>query len=62
VKVGDLVLIKEQSKTLGWEYGVGLILEIQHFPEEDGFISHKVMWAHDFSFHGANELEVISTT
>jgi hypothetical protein len=62
VKVGDLVLIKEQSKTLGWEYGIGLILEIQHFPEEDGFISHKVKWKHDFSFHGAGELEVISHT
>jgi len=62
VKVGDLVLIKEQSKTLGWEYGIGLILEIQYFPEEDGFISHKVKWKHDFSFHGAGELEVISAT
>lgn len=60
MKVGDLVLIKDSARTEGWHYGVGMILEIQHFPEE-GFISHKVMWAHDYSFHGAGELEVIGT-
>ena len=59
MKVGDLVLIKDSARTKGWDYGVGVILEIQEYPDED-FISHKVMWAHDYSFHGAGELEVIS--
>lgn len=62
MKVGDLVLIKEQSKVLDWDYGVGFVLEIQHFPEEGGFISHKVKWKYDFNFHGDGELEVISPT
>ena len=60
MKVGDLVLIKEQSAQVGWHYGTGVILEIQHYPKDGGLISYKVMWAHDFSFHGAGELEVIS--
>tara|TARA_R110001592_G_scaffold244473_2_gene505908 strand:+ start:329 stop:517 length:189 start_codon:yes stop_codon:yes gene_type:complete len=62
VKVGDLVFIKKGAVQADWHYGVGVILEIKHFPSEGGFISHKVMWSQDFSFHGAGELEVISHT
>ena len=47
MKVGDLVFIKKGAVQADWHYGVGVILEIKHFPSEGGFISHKVMWSQD---------------
>jgi hypothetical protein len=59
VKPGDLVLLKEEWKTLGIYYGIGVITSITDYPEE-GFVSHRVQWNDDFSFHGTEELELIS--
>jgi len=59
VKPGDLVLLKEEWKTLGIYYGPGVIISIVEYEDED-FVSHKVQWNDDFSFHGTEELELIS--
>jgi len=59
MKVGDLVLLKEEWQIKGVYYGPGVITSITDYPEE-GFISHRVQWIDDFSFHGTHELELIS--
>jgi hypothetical protein len=61
VKPGDLVLLKEEWRIRDIYYGPGVIISIEDYPEE-GFVSHKVQWNNDFSFHGAEELELISGT
>ena len=59
MKVGDVVLLRKEWRTTGVHYGPGVVVDISHYPEE-GFVSHKVQWSDDFSFHGTEELEVIS--
>jgi hypothetical protein len=59
MKVGDLVLLRDDWRVKDIYYGVGVIIVIQAYPEE-GFVSHKIQWQNDFSFHAAHELEVIS--
>jgi hypothetical protein len=59
LKVGDLVLLKEDWQVKGVYYGLGVVISIVDYPEE-GFTSHKVRWLNDFSFHGTEELELIS--
>ena len=59
MKVGDIVALKEEYQIVGVYYGPGVIVSITDYPEE-GFVSHKVQWSDDFSFHGAEELEAIS--
>ena len=59
MKPGDLVLLKEEWQTLGVYYGPGVIISIVDYEDVD-FISHKVQWNSDFSFHGTEELELIS--
>ena len=61
MKVGDLVRLKEQYQCRDIHYGSGIILAIEEFPLE-GFTSHKVQWNKDFSFHGEEELELISAS
>ena len=59
MKVGDVVLLREDWKIKGVYYGPGVIISIVSYPEE-GFLSYKVQWVNDFLFHGAEELELIS--
>ena len=59
MKVGDIVLLKEEWRIGGVYYGPGVIIFITEYPEE-GFISHKVQWNNDFSFHGEEQLQLIS--
>jgi len=59
MKVGDLVSLKKNWQIKGIYYGLGVIISIVDYPEE-GFTSHKVQWSDDFSFHGTEELELIS--
>jgi len=59
VKVGDIVLLKEDWRIKGIYYGPGVIISIVDYPEE-GFTSHKIQWIDDFSFHGTEELELLS--
>ena len=59
MKRGDLVLLKEEYRIKDVYYGPGVIISIIHYPEEN-FSSHKVQWANEFSFHAAQELELIS--
>ena len=59
MKVGDIVLLKEDWRIKGIYYGPGVIISIVDYPEE-GFTSHKIQWIDDFSFHGTEELELLS--
>ena len=59
MKVGDIVLLKEDWRIKGIYYGAGVIISIVDYPEE-GFTSHKIQWIDDFSFHGTEELELLS--
>jgi hypothetical protein len=52
-------MIRDEWRTLGIYYGIGVITSITDYPEE-GFVSHRVQWIDDFSFHGTEELELIS--
>ena len=59
MKVGDIVLLKEDWHIKGIYYGPGVIISIVDYPEE-GFTSHKIQWIDDFSFHVTEELELLS--
>jgi len=59
MKVGDIVLLKEGWQIKDIYYGPGVVISIVDYPEE-GFASHKIQWNDDFSFHGTEELEIIS--
>ena len=59
MKVGDLVLLREEWQIKGVYYGLGVVISIVDYPEE-GFVSHKIQWIDDFSFHGTEELELLS--
>jgi hypothetical protein len=59
VKVGDLVTLKWPWRIKDVYYGPGVIISIVDYPEE-GFTSHKVQWNDDSSFHGTEELELLS--
>lgn len=59
MKVGDIVALKEEWKIKDVYYGPGVITSMIGYPQED-FISYRVQWSGDFSFHREDELEVIS--
>ena len=60
MKVGDVVVLKEDWRIKDVYYGLGVVISIVDYPEE-GFTSHKVVWSDtDFSFHSTQELELIS--
>ena len=53
MKKGDLVLIKEEWKTQGVEYGVGLVLEVRYVN------TVIVQWAHDILWCELEELKLL---
>ena len=59
MKVGDIVALKEEWRIKDIYYGPGVVISIVDYPEE-GFTSHKIQWIDDFSFHGTEELELLS--
>ena len=59
MKVGDIVILKEDRRIKDVYYGPGVVISIVDYPEE-GFVSHKIQWIDDFSFHGTEELELLS--
>ena len=60
MKVGDVVVLKEDWRIKDVYYGLGVVISVVDYPEE-GFTSHKVVWSDtDFSFHETKELELIS--
>tara|TARA_A100001011_G_C14263901_1_gene823788 strand:- start:688 stop:879 length:192 start_codon:yes stop_codon:yes gene_type:complete len=60
MKVGDLVILREEYKVAWVAYGIGIITEITDYPEE-GFTSHRVIWSDgDFSYHSKSDLELVS--
>jgi len=60
MKVGDLVILREEYKVAWVAYGVGIITEITDYPEED-ITSHRVVWSDgDFSYHSKSDLELVS--
>ena len=59
MKVCDIVMLKEEWQIKDVYYGPGVVISIVDYPEE-GFVSHKIQWIDDFSFHGTEELELLS--
>jgi hypothetical protein len=65
VKVGDLVLLKAEYKTLGIYYGPGVItmMDEGNYDDADGneaWKSFRVQWNDDFLWHDPDQLELIS--
>jgi len=71
VKVGDLVTIRDEWRTLGIYYGIGVItmmddVNATYTFEDDtdapivGCKSFRVQWNDDFTWHTPEELELIS--
>ena len=60
MQVGDIVRLKEDWQVKGVDYGLGIVVSTQDYPEE-GFTSHKIVWNNsEYSFHSTQELELIS--
>ncbi len=53
MKKGDLVLMKEEWKTHGIEYGVGIVLEVRYVN------TVIVQWAHEVHWCELEELVII---
>lgn len=61
MKVGDIVALKEDWKILGIYYGLGVITFIEEGQNDLGaWKAYRVQWNDDFSFHEADQLELIS--
>lgn len=53
MKKGDLVQLKEEWKTLGIEYGVGIVLEVRYVN------TVIVQWVHEMQWHELDELTTV---
>lgn len=65
MKVGDLVMIRDDWRTLGIYYGIGVItmMDEGNYDDADGteaWKSFRVQWNDDFTWHSPEELELIS--
>lgn len=61
VKVGDIVLIKDDWRIKDVYYGPGVITFIEQGVNDLGaWKTYKVQWNDDFSFHEEDHLELIS--
>jgi len=59
VKVGDLVLPKEEHKTKGVDYGIGVIISMYE-EEFDGREWCAVHWKHQVQYWEPHEMELVS--
>ena len=61
MKVGDIVLLKEDYRISGVYYGPGVITFIEQGANNlHAWNSYRVQWNDDFSFHEEDQLELIS--
>ena len=61
MKVGDIVLLKEDYRISGVYYGPGVITFIEQGANNlQAWKSYRVQWNDDFSFHEEDQLELIS--
>jgi len=61
VKVGDIVLLKEEWRIKDIYYGLGVITFIEQGVNDlHAWKSYRVQWNDDFSFHEEDQLELIS--
>jgi len=61
MKVGDIVLLRENWRWTGVYYGPGVITFIEEGANGIGaWKSYRVQWNDDFSFHEEEQLELIS--
>ena len=65
MKVGDLVMIRDEWRTLGIYYGLGVITMMDEGNADDGtgpvpWKSFRVQWNDDFTWHTPEELMLIS--
>jgi len=59
MKVGDLVLPKEEHKTKGVDYGIGVIISMYE-EEFDGKEWCAVHWKHSVQYWEPHEMELVS--
>ena len=61
MKPGDLVLLKEEWRTLGIYYGPGVITILDKGLSAGGsWKSFRVQWNDDFTWHDPDELELVN--
>ena len=66
MKVGDLVTLRDEWRTLGIYYGIGVITMMDEGTYIDGdcetepWKSFRVQWNDDFTWHSPEELMLIS--
>ena len=64
MKVGDLVLLKEDWQITGVYYGIGVITMMDEGNYDDGsrdaWKSFRVHWNTDFSWHDPAHLELVN--
>ena len=58
MKVGDLVHAREAAKTLGIDYGTGIILDC--YESDEGIWYFEVQWNHECQWFALEELRIIS--
>ena len=64
MKVGDLVMIRDEWRTLGIYYGLGVITMMDESNYDDGegpvaWKSFRVQWNDDFTWHSPDELRLV---
>ena len=66
MKVGDLVTLRDEWRTLGIYYGIGVITMMDEGTYSDpawgteDWKSFRVQWNDDFTWHSPEELELIN--
>lgn len=58
MKTGDLVEAYESAKTLGIDYGLGILLD--SYEDDNGILYFEVQWKHERQWFAEQELKVIS--
>ena len=58
MKVGDLVEAYESAKTLGIDYGLGILLD--SYEDDNGLLYFEVQWKHERQWFARQELKVVS--
>lgn len=54
MKVGDLVLPRDDWKTKGLDYGIGIILDT--YDDDDGMEYYEVKWEHEIQWWRGYEM------
>tara|TARA_R100000152_G_C6719083_1_gene145355 strand:+ start:287 stop:469 length:183 start_codon:yes stop_codon:yes gene_type:complete len=58
VKVGDIVLPRENWATDGVDYGIGVLIDV--YVDDDGMEFFEVQWSHEKQWWKSYEMKVVS--